>query len=153
MRKRLVVFLSLFFLVAVCISYILSSIVFNLDSNSINYQETISTTQNDVSEESSTFFEKQSFYILLFLFIVLAYLIYHIFWVELGPWFKLRSMKKREDPLELVEYLFDELKRNERKNPAKAAVLMERLNHFYEYLPNEEKKEAIKIRGLKKYIN
>ena len=144
MRKRLVVFLVLFFLVSISISYILSTVIFNLDSNSINSAGNISTSVPDNSSSS---------YILIFLFFALVYLIYHIFYIELAPWFKLRAMKKRENPLDLIEFLLTEIKKNEKKFPSKASALVSRLKHFYEYLSEEDKKEALKISELRKYIN
>jgi hypothetical protein len=156
MRKRLVFLIVLFFLVSVSISYILSSIIFNLGSNSINYQVGLSeenSSELNQSQEEQSALTKQSAYVLVFLFLILVYLIYHIIYIELAPWFKMRAMKKREDPLELVEYLIAEIKKSERKSPSKSSVLISRLKHFYDYLPEEEKQEALKISGLKKYLN
>lgn len=144
--------LVLFFLISISISYILSTVIFNLDLNSINYN----VAPSDVSQSSSHLSSdliKQSSYILIFLFLVLIYLIYHIFYIELAPWFKMRAMKQRENPVDLIEYLVDEIRKNEKKSPSTAKRLIARLNHFYEYLSIEDKKEAMAISGLRKYIN
>ena len=55
--------------------------------------------------------------------------------------------------LDLIEYLLTEIKKNEKKFPSKASALVSRLKHFYEYLSEEDKKEALKISELRKYIN
>ena len=65
----------------------------------------------------------------------------------------MRAIKQREDPMDLIEFLMEEIKKSEKKSPSKTSVLVSRLKHFYEYLPEKEKKEALRISGLQKYIN
>ncbi len=149
MRKRLVLLICLVFVISISISYILSTFVFEMDSNSLSYSsDSSSNSSNDVSVSNYTI------YLLIILFLILVYLVYHLFYVELAPFFKIKNMKKREDPAEVVEYLFDEIKKYEKKNPSKTKILIDRLNHFYDYLPEDEKKDALNsVHGLKKYIN
>jgi predicted PurR-regulated permease PerM len=139
MRKRLITLGILLFIVAVSISYILSNVVNTIDSNEM--KEPRRTTQN--SGISS--------YILVFLFIVLVYLIYHAIYVEMRPRIKMRKIKGREDPMEFMEYLSEEIRKS-KKDKKKQEELIDRLNNFYAYSEKSEKEKAMKIGAIRKYL-
>lgn len=131
----------LLFVVAVVISYTLSNMVNDLDSNRVR----------EVSEGSEETLGGSSFYIVVFLFLILVYLAYRVFYVELSPWFKLRKMKKKNDPIEFMEYLSEEIRKS-RKDKDKQKALIGKLNHFYSYLGKVEKEKILKIGSVRKYI-
>lgn len=141
MRKRLVIFGVLLFIIAVSISYILSNVVNTLDSN----------TLKEIKEKEDSSQENFSVYFISILFLIFVYLIYHLFFVELKPWLKMRDVKRRKDPIEFMEYLSDEIEKS-RKDEKRKQALIEKLNHFYSYAEKDEKEKAKSIRGIRKYI-
>jgi hypothetical protein len=112
------------------------------------------TTYQSFKDKLYSLFQKQSWLVLLVLVLLLGQVVYNLVSNHLMPWLALRKLKEREDPTDVLQYMLDQIRIAERRGDnLKVGNLVGRLQHFFDYLPEDVQKKALKMKDIERYIN
>jgi hypothetical protein len=155
-QKRFAFLLLAFILLILGIAYFSPYRYFGNSPISVplyNEQQTNSGILAGISTATGIFLERWSTPILTILLLLLIYVLYHIIFSHILPWLRVRRLKANEDPIEILQYMVRKIGLEKRES-SQNRVRINRLNKFYDYLPEKIKNRAkIKVKDLKKYLN
>jgi hypothetical protein len=97
--------------------------------------------------------KQQAGIIFILLILLLIYVSYHLIANHFLPWFRIRKMKDREDPVNMFKGLVKDIQKTD-ADLGDYPKLTAKLKHFYEYMSKEDQKRVLKeIKEIERYIN